>query len=378
MTNAEFSNEFDVLYNSITSNQAPGLDEYEKSVFLTKAQDEIVKSYFNPRSNKTQEGFDGNEKRQIDFSMIMRSHAYSKITAIARPDLFESTISEDDTKVGTIGTITGISSALKKPYNIYDSQVSIITKPGASIDYEIKYIPKIDIIDNKLPYQIIVSNASKYENSIDRNIFDVYSGQVVENNITYDTIIADPFTTSFFDLRDNTKAITLSSDILMFVNEYVEVTRNGNTVRLTVLPINYMEYSRLMSKPYKRPLKNQAWRLLDNSDGTKKAELVVGPIDTITKYVTRYVKRPRAIILDVLSDGTSLDGYVGADAEGNPVTDLSKATQGITCELDPILHHEILQRAVELAKAAYAGDLQSQVALGQTSQTNIGVVQASK
>ena len=43
MTNEEFSNEFDVLYNSITSNQAPGLDEYEKSVFLTKAQSQLVK-----------------------------------------------------------------------------------------------------------------------------------------------------------------------------------------------------------------------------------------------------------------------------------------------------------------------------------------------
>ena len=63
MTNSEFSNEFDVLYNNITSNQAPGLDEYEKSVFLTKAQDEIVKAYFNPKTNKVHEGFDGNEKR---------------------------------------------------------------------------------------------------------------------------------------------------------------------------------------------------------------------------------------------------------------------------------------------------------------------------
>lgn len=76
MTNQEFSNEFDVLYNNIMSNQAPGLDEYEKSVFLTKAQDEIVKNYFNPKGNKYQEGFDGNEKRQIDFSMIMRSNKY--------------------------------------------------------------------------------------------------------------------------------------------------------------------------------------------------------------------------------------------------------------------------------------------------------------
>lgn len=274
MTNAEFSNEFDVLYNSITSNQAPGLDEYEKSVFLTKAQDEIVKSYFNPRSNKTQEGFDSNERRQIDFSMIMRSRAYQ------------------------------------------------ITQSGD--------IPVI------------------------------------------------PFKDSFFDMRDNTKSVDLNEDILMFVNEYVEVSRGSSTARLTVLPINYVEYSRLMSKPYKRPLKNQAWRLLDNSDGHKRAELVVGPIDNITKYVTRYVKRPRAIILDVLSDGTSLDGYVGADKDGNPTTDIKKATQGVTCELDPILHPEILQRAVELAKASYTGDLQSQIALGQASQTNIGAVQTSK
>ena len=33
MNNTEFSNQFDVFYNNITSNQAPGLNEYEKSVF---------------------------------------------------------------------------------------------------------------------------------------------------------------------------------------------------------------------------------------------------------------------------------------------------------------------------------------------------------
>lgn len=41
-------------------------------MFLTKAQDEIVKNYFNPKSkgNNTQEGFDDSQKRQIDFSML--------------------------------------------------------------------------------------------------------------------------------------------------------------------------------------------------------------------------------------------------------------------------------------------------------------------
>ena len=47
MTIKEFSDEFDTLYNNIMSNQAPGIDEYEKSVFLTRAQEEIIKNYFN-------------------------------------------------------------------------------------------------------------------------------------------------------------------------------------------------------------------------------------------------------------------------------------------------------------------------------------------
>lgn len=42
MTLQEFSVSFDILYNNISSNQAPGLTEYEKSVFLTQAQDAIV------------------------------------------------------------------------------------------------------------------------------------------------------------------------------------------------------------------------------------------------------------------------------------------------------------------------------------------------
>jgi hypothetical protein len=47
----EFSDTFDVLFNNVTSNQAPGLNEYEKSIFLTKAQDELIKNFFLPQSN---------------------------------------------------------------------------------------------------------------------------------------------------------------------------------------------------------------------------------------------------------------------------------------------------------------------------------------
>lgn len=41
MTNLEFSREFDILYNNITSNQAPSLNSYEKSVFLTEGEEDL-------------------------------------------------------------------------------------------------------------------------------------------------------------------------------------------------------------------------------------------------------------------------------------------------------------------------------------------------
>ena len=159
MTNSEFSNEFDVLYQNITSNQAPGLDEYEKSVFLSKAQDEIVKSYFDPKTNKPQEGFDGSEKRQIDFSML-----------IVTEKAVESTV---------------------QPVQLFPLQ--------------------------------------------------------------------------------HTKVFAVPDKILMFINESLTVTRDGNPTYLTVVPLDYKEYNRLMSKPYKRPLKNQAWRILTNTTTISKS-----------------------------------------------------------------------------------------------------------
>ena len=55
MTSQEMSLEFDILYNNIASNMAPGIDAYEKSVFLTKAQEQIVTAIYDG-------SFEGSEK----------------------------------------------------------------------------------------------------------------------------------------------------------------------------------------------------------------------------------------------------------------------------------------------------------------------------
>ena len=254
MTTQEFSDQFDVLYNNIMSNQAPGLDEYEKSVFLTKAQYEIVKNYFNPKSNKNQEGFDDSPKRQVDFSKLM---------------------------------------AVKTP-----------------VAFTTANYPKFD---------------------------------------------------------DRSKLFTMPADILFVLNEtainFIPSTPGGDTAvagterLINIIPISFEEYARIISKPYKQPLKNQGWRLFNGGDISTTThfvtEIIIKSGTLIKDYRVRYVKRPKPIILTTLSDtNVSLDG-------------LTAVTE---CELDPILHPEILQRAVELAKSAYVGDLKSSVDLGQRNE----------
>ena len=243
MTTQEFSNEFDVLYNNVMSNQAPGLDEYEKSVFLTKAQSEILKNYFNPKGNKYQEGFDESEKRQIDFSTLVKA-----------------------------------------------------IEPTS------------------------------------------YSGS------------------SYVKFDDRSQLYQMPKDILFVLNETAMNTVGGLTRLINIIPINFVEYSRIMSKPYKQPLKNQGWRLLQSTGGIDYiSEVIVKSNSTISKYKLRYVRSPSPIILVDLADA-----YSNVSIEG--LTNISE------CELDVILHPEILQRAVELAKAAYTGDIKSIVELGQRSE----------
>lgn len=243
MTTQEFSNEFDVLYNNIMSNQAPGLDEYEKSVFLTKAQSEILKNYFNPKGNKYQEGFDESEKRQIDFSTLIKA-----------------------------------------------------------------------------------VNPTAYVGS------------------------------SYVKFDDRSQLFQMPSDILFVLNETALNTVDGVNRLINIVPINFDEYSRIMSKPYKQPLKNQGWRLFQSTGGVDFiSEVIVKTGSTLTNYKVRYVRRPKPIILTNLADT-----YSNVSIEG-----LTTVTE---CELDPILHPEILQRAVELAKAAYTGDIKNIVELGQRSE----------
>lgn len=119
-----------------------------------------------------------------------------------------------------------------------------------------------------------------------------------------------------------------------------------------------------MSKPYKEPLKNQAWRLITGQTSAATIEVIINNNDIAKSpaYKIRYVRKPNPIVV------ANLASAVG---DGVSVGGVSVMTE---CELDASIHQEILQRAVELAKAAYATDqsgqaqLQNQMTVGQRSE----------
>ena len=82
MTTSEFSNEFDVLINAYANNNAIGdnydknnlaFDEYEKSIFLTKAQEEIIIDLYNGK-NPFGDSFEKTEEIRRYLSDLIKTY----------------------------------------------------------------------------------------------------------------------------------------------------------------------------------------------------------------------------------------------------------------------------------------------------------------
>lgn len=216
MTNAELKSYFNLLYNNINNNAAPGLKDKEISMFLTKAQDEVIKNH---------------------------------------------------------------------------------------------------ILTNNT-YQMGVNQMSKRDNELD-SLIKVYA-------------------TTTFSTQNVPRLHPHSVTCVCNVNPLVILSETAND-KLDVVELSYIQFNKFMAGIYKHPKKNQCWKLRHDS----VIELVMPvSINTLTKYVMVYVKKP-------------------ADIDVN----------GSTIEVPETLHQEIVQRAVELAKAAYMSESVSiQTQMGQRSE----------
>lgn len=374
MTTQEFSNEFDVLYNNIMSNQAPGLDEYEKSIFLTKAQEELVRDYFNSRNVKNAQGFDDNQKRQYDFSTLLSSitlpdfiDTYRALSVfgsvyntifdnrakiyIAPSDLFlviNESIEDSAKRRYSVLPISydEYNRLMLKPYGfplkrqawriISDRTSSLVGWGGKQVDsatflFKSKYFKTIEI------YIILRSenNILKPDVIESDNIVKIYMYIPINNLVNY-------WSTYLIDDRGLKKA-GLDKYIYPLNQETGNFPSSGITeptlFTISIAPA-IMESGEVVSTPIFE---------------------IIGRFTGDIEYKMRYIKTPKPIILANLSDiqeGLSINGY-------NTVTE---------CELPLNTHQEILQRAVELAKASYQGDLSSVIQTGNASGTDIGYV----
>ena len=329
MTRQEFSDTFSTMLNSYNTQANFGeqaskreivLDEYEKSVLLTQAQDLIVKSYFDGTLNQQGQGFDDNTRRQMDFSSLIR---------VAELEVSDEGLRFDDRGV-----------MFKLPRKVVNGQVQQDTTDV------------LFILNERLTAQETVASA----------IAEYWTVDVNETVYT-----SEPTITHVEASGDNLEYWTINSEATQYETEPVVTDHEAVSAVKTkkdfvIVPISYKEYDREMSKPYAQPLKKQAWRLFQNSaiGFDINSELIprfnivqsvadsnhVGDTkgDVVFIYKIRYVKRPRPIILESLPNGLEIDG------ESNESD----------CELNPIVHRDILNKAMELAFATRGGGLPQQ------------------
>ena len=70
LTSNQMASQFDIQYDLITNLEAPGYNNAEKSFFLSKAQENLIKRKYHPSGNKYGEGFEETEKRRKDLSEL--------------------------------------------------------------------------------------------------------------------------------------------------------------------------------------------------------------------------------------------------------------------------------------------------------------------
>lgn len=368
---SEFSNEFDVYYNNITSNQAPGLDEYEKSVFLTTAQYDVLKAYFDPRKNKVQEGFDDSQQRQTDFSTLIKTITLSKGNPSSKFDrrsvsyripndlfLFVNEACDDNNYRYVVTPISfeEYNRKMLKPYQypvkrcVWRLMVDSSSPEVSSMT--IGDIGKLSISNSSTKDVIFTINilSKKFETVIGAEGYAISIENVGEAPIINESDTSVDIICNISDQVTNTSKYW-SNFILKTDREWSDklhyyvgdMRGDGDSIFPAVSPSDMGFSTTIVAKA-----------------ATPHIELIGRFNRNALSYTIRYLKRPSPIILTDLEEGLSIQGI----------------SHKSRCELDESLHPVILKRAVELAKAAYEGSLQNTIAIGQASQTELGYNQS--
>lgn len=136
------------------------------------------------------------------------------------------------------------------------------------------------------------------------------------------------------NLSSNSVVFELEPDLGFITLELVSYDKEGdcfNGFTARVYPVTQDEYARVRNNPFRGPTKYKVLRL---DRGERLVELIPAKDYTIKEYLVRYLKKPNPIILtDLEGTGLSIEGQTAVSG----------------CEMNPLLHNLILERAVALA-----------------------------
>lgn len=405
MTIQEFSTEFDVLYNNITSNQAPGLNEYEKSVFLTKAEFQLVNEYFNNRTDGIGGGFDGSQKRQYDFSSLIRTANLfeintfkTRITTTEKLDrrskvfLFpqdyflavNEILSDENWQYSVLPlNYSEYQRLMLKPYNFPVKRGAWrIMTDKKNCNWVQEYVKDSDGKDTESDYWILSTWADQKRNleisiRYDTDWTSTYASEtftVSGDVMSFPVKVAEcgGYARVVADCSWSADKLTYEVDLLVFSNQaeddkdILDILREGFSYLK-----DYAGYSTQDSDLIKAathldglaqsdaPSKFTEFQtteedvLIGKTFVTKviKSPIaeIIGKFSNIPNYQLRYIRTLTPIILD------DLENY------GTDLT-IGGVTQQTECILPEETHQEILERAVTLAKIAWQGGTATQAA----------------
>lgn len=402
---SEFSAEFDVLYNNVTSNQAPGLNEYEKSVFLTKAQSQLVNEYFNSRTDGFGGGFDGSQKRQYDFSGLVRVErlfdintfkeridATEKLDRRSKVFLFPQNyflavneiLSDEKWQYSVIPlSYVEYQRLMLKPYNFPVKRAAwrILTdKKNCNYVHEDASGNNVEDLPTAEDYKILSTWA---DNKRNLKITISTPGTWDPADVEKDPVVSD--TTIKFKNHEGFYAKILAdcgwSEDKKTYEVKLEVTCNqkiDDEIAFDILKEGFEKAKKVLDGAGAGAWEASDWEIVKaatHTDGFAQAEApskfttfavtngrvfnlkviqvpmaeIIGKFSGDIQYQLRYIRNLNPIILDDLSNyGTDLT--IGGITSATP------------CTLPEETHQELLERAVTLAKIAWQGGTATQAA----------------
>lgn len=196
----------------------------------------------------------------------------------------------------------------------------------------------ISLYDGKNPFGESFESTEEMRRSLDFLVKTAHLGPE-DLSRSGDKSLAD---TDFVD-----RCYVLPEDLMFITLEQVVLDDtslgcyNGKIV--SVQPVTQDEYNKIRKNPFRGPTKYKVLRLDPGYATTAGGKGTVSTriIELISKYqftqyVVRYLRRPKPIILETLPNELTIEG-------------INEATE---CEVNPILHHKILERAVLMALRA--------------------------